>query len=241
MLGDLQVGIYQSVFKIVALTVVAPEILVATMMPVLSRMHDENEERWYVLSGLLIKTLFFLGLPLGMTLFVFSEQIIHMVYGTATFAEAVPIMRLFAFTVFIRFSVEAFALMLTTSHRQSVRMKIVVAGTFINLGLNLYMIPRFGPYGAGIVSLATNAVVGAAYLAATQKGLWSRILNLRNFVPFLVTLLISSIMWNMRSFSMWYTFPLAIAAYAIVFYFVGYSKAERSLILSRDNYIPVAS
>jgi O-antigen/teichoic acid export membrane protein len=238
--GDHGVGIYQAVFKLAVLVLLVPDIAINTLMPVLSRFHGEDEERWNSLGRLLSKTLFLLGLPISMILFVYAEQIIAVVYGRGAFFESVPILRIFALIVLVRFSVETFALMLTTSRRQLVRMWIVIVGTGINVGMNLYFIPKFGPYGAALVSLATNLLAGLGYIVSMPNAFVQWMVNARNLILLVVTILISLVIWNVRTLPLWYTGPAAVIIYGLVFYFIGYTKEEWKMILSREKYISIA-
>jgi O-antigen/teichoic acid export membrane protein len=238
--GDHDVGIYQAVFKLTVLVLLIPDIAINTLMPALSRFHHEDLERWNSLGRLLNKTLFLLGLPISMIFFVYAEQIIAIVYGQGIFVESVFILRVFALIVLVRFSVETSALMLTTSHRQRVRMWIVMIGTALNFGMNLYVIPEFGPYGAALVSLATQTLVGLGYIFATRNAFMEWMLNVRNIVPLITTILISLILWNVKMLPLWYTCPLAISLYALVFYFIGYTRDEWKMIFEREkNYFSI--
>lgn len=238
--SDRDVGIYQAVFKLAILILIVPEIATSTLMPVLSRFHDENEARWNSLGRLLNKTLFLLGLPICMMLFVYADQIIAIVYGRGTFVDSVLILRMFAFIVFVRFSVETFALMLTTSRRQQVRMWIVVGGTIINFGMNIFFIPRFGPYGAALVSLITNIIVGIGYIIAARSSLTQWMLNVRSLIPLIVVSMMTLVVWNIRTVSLWYTCPIAFIVYGLVIYSIGYSREEWKMIFVRDKYVSMA-
>ena len=237
--GDHDVGIYQSAFKIATLALIVPDIAIRTMMPVLSRLHGENGDRWSSLGRLLNKTLFLLGLPVSMVLFVYAEQVIQLIYGRGEFSDAIPILRLFAGTVLVRFSVEAYALMLTTSDRQAVRMIIVVAGTLINYVLNFFMIPRYGPMGAAYVSLITNILVGAGYVIASRHSFVKWTCDGRNVVSLVATGILALVVWNFRTVPLWYSCPIVIGLYAIIFYYVGYTREEWKLIFGREKSLTV--
>jgi O-antigen/teichoic acid export membrane protein len=111
--------------------------------------------------------LFLAAFPVAVFLGLSGDAIVRLVYGPSAVREAGVVLQLFAATVFVRFTVDAFALMLTTAERQIVRLWIVLGGTILNLALNAAIIPTHGAIGAAVVSLVTNAAVGAAYL------LWS--------------------------------------------------------------------
>ena len=228
--GDHDVGIYQSVFKLAVLALLIPDIAVNTMMPFLSRLHGEGDHRWASFGKLLHKTLLMIGLPVSVVLFVYADQIVVLLYGAGEFEQAIPILRIFAVIVLIRFAVEPYALMLTTSHRQRVRMLIVMAGTAINVALNAVAIPAYGPFGAGVVSLVTNALVGTAFVATSRQPIREWSLQGRLLLALAAGGGIATMAWLFRSLSLWFGVPLVLLLFAVVIYTAGYTRAERQLL-----------
>ncbi len=230
--GDHDVGIYQSVFKLIALVLVLPDVAINALMPVLSRFHGESVERWNSLGKLLNKTLFLVALPIAFIFFVYAEQLIQIVYGEKGFAEAIPILRIFAIIVLVRFGVETYALMLTTSQRQSTRMLIVMLATALNFALNAYLIPRNGILGAAVVSLATNIFVGFGYIVATRPFLPRWIVDFRRLVPFFATIMLGGILWQFRTIPAWYVAPVAVVVISMISYFAGFTRDEREVVFT---------
>jgi O-antigen/teichoic acid export membrane protein len=229
---DQAVGQYQAVMKLIVLILVVPDVIINALLPVLVRLHSENKMRWLQMNKLLEKTLLFIGLPFAIILFVYADQIITIVYGSKGFSESIPVMRIFALILLVRYSVETFALMLTTSHRQTERMTIVIGVTVLNFILNAYAIPKFGILGAAIVSLITNVAAGTFYLFAAKKGnfLIGQLIDFRMVVLFIITLLITLGVWyNARGiFSIGLIFIFLI--YILFYYFIGYAEEEKSSI-----------
>jgi O-antigen/teichoic acid export membrane protein len=233
--GDHDVGIYQSVFKIVGLSLIAADILVTTMAPVLARLDEVDRSRWNMLGALLNKTMTLLALPMCVLMFVYPDQIIALLYGGKEFAEAVPLLRLFSVTVFTRYSVDSYAIMLTTSHRQTTRMFIVMAGTAVNVALNIYMIPAYGPMGAATASLITNVAVGIGYVVASGRPFLEWTCEGRNLILFGLTVVVLVVLWQVRSISFWYTAPVVAGLYALAYYRVGFTREQLALVLTRDK------
>lgn len=233
--GDHDVGIYQSVFKLITLALVLPDIAIYTMMPVLSRLHQDARERWEEMGRLLYKVLFLLSLPVALTLFVFAEQIIGLLYGAGAFGEAIPILRVFAITVFVRYNAEGYALMLTTSRSQSVRMIVVMFGTVLNIALNVFAIPAYGPGGAAMVSLVTNIAVAVGYITFSRMSVvkWSG--TRRVVLPFFLTVVLCALTWNIRFVSLGLLLPPTLALFSVILYFVGLAPSERTLIFGADR------
>jgi O-antigen/teichoic acid export membrane protein len=229
--GDHAVGIYQSVMKLVALVLVLQDVAINAVLPVLSRFYGEDEKKWLRLGRLLNKTLLLIGLPIALVFFVYAEQVIQIFYGSEKFAPAVPIMRIAAFIVIIRFAVETYALMLTTSGRHYIRMIIVVIATIVSFMLNSFAIPRYSAYGAALVSLLTSLVVAIGIWSSARSFFvqWTR--DAHYVMPVILTIILGIILWNAGRLSLWYSLPLALALYAFICYFSGYTKDERRIII----------
>jgi O-antigen/teichoic acid export membrane protein len=124
--GEYYVGIYQSAFKLIMLPLVIPEILINVLLPVLSRMFKENPIKWERTGFYMNKILLMIVIPISIILFIYAKEILNLIYGVK-YVEAVPVLQIFAVIIFVRFSLEPFALMLTTSNRQWFRLYTVIA------------------------------------------------------------------------------------------------------------------
>jgi O-antigen/teichoic acid export membrane protein len=228
--GDYAVGIYQAAMKLVALVLILPDVANSSLLPVFSRFYHENEKRWVQLGRLLNKTLWLLGLPIALIFFVYAENVIQFLYGSEAFAPAAPIMRVAALIIVIRFAWEAYGLMLTTSGRQFEKMVIVVIATVVMVALNFYAIPRYGLYGAVIVSLLVNLFVAAAFAWSARSFFVQWTLDARYLLPGILTIIFEVVLWNTHTLSTWYSMPVVLASYVFICYFIGYTKDERRLV-----------
>ncbi len=230
--GDHEVGVYQSVFKLVALSLVLSDVAVSALLPTLSRLHAEHREQWHRLGSLLSRTLLFIAIPIVLLMLIYADQIIHLLYGNQTFLEAVPLLRIFAFIVLTRYIVETYALLLTTSRRQTARMLIVVSATILNFFLNMYFIPKYGVYGAAMVSLATNIFVGILYILNNSKIFFELFLNIKLMVPGIITLILAICLWPIKTNLPILYAPLIIFGLGLVIYNMGYTIEERKMIFN---------
>jgi len=229
--GDHAVGIYQSVMKLVALTLALPEVANSALLPVFSRFYHEDEPRWARWGRLLNKTLWLLALPIALIFFVYAENVIQLLYGLEKFSSAVPLMRVAALIILIRFAWETCGLMLTTSGRQFVKMVIVVIATILTIALNWYAIPRYGTYGAALVSLLTNLFVAAGFFWSARSFFVSWTLDARYLIPGVLTVILGVILRNAPALNFWCGLSVIIAFHSLVFYFIGYTIAERRAVL----------
>ncbi|MDI6802578.1 MAG: flippase [Bacteroidota bacterium] len=236
---DISVGFYQPGMKLIVLILVIPDVLISALLPTLVRLHSENRERWIRLNTLLGKTLMFIGLPFSVSLFVYADEIIRLVYGSGNFIESIPILRIFAFILFIRFASETFALILTTSKQQTIRMYIVVAVTFMNFLLNAYAIPKYGIQGAALVSLITNAVAGILYIIAVSVKSFGPIFlfGIRQILVTGITIIMVISFIALGIHSLVLGLIIMMISYVLIVYFIGYSIEDRSLLFAFKKII----
>lgn len=236
--GDHEVGVYQAVFKLVMLPLVIPDIFISTLMPLLSRLKIENELQWKKVGYLMNKILLAIVVPFSIVLFVYSEQIIKLIYGINDYSDSVPILRIFALTLFIRFSSEACALMLTTSNRQKVRLYTVIIATLLNFIINYFLIPHFGTYGAAITSLITNFFVGIIYYMTNSNLILEFLLNVKVISFLVISLAIAYLFWLINSVSIFFSAPVIGIIFSLIAYMFFFTKEERVLILSSKLRFP---
>jgi O-antigen/teichoic acid export membrane protein len=232
--GDKEVGVYQAVFKLIMLPLVVPDILINTLLPLLARLNLESQQQWRRVGFIMNKILIAVVLPVSIFLFVFSEQLINIIYGARDYADAVPILKVFAVILFVRFSMEAYALMLTTSHRQQIRLYAVIAATVFNFSLNYFMIPEYGAFGAAIVSLITNIFVGLVYYAVNIDLVRYYLFNVKTISFLFTSLIIAYFFWLNKSITVFIMAPVFGVVFILLVYYFFFSKDEIKLIFSEQ-------
>ncbi len=235
--GDYEVGIYQSVIKLILIPLVIPDILTNTLTPTLVRFNSENQAKWIKLGYVMNKFLFITALPISMIFFIYPAQIINLIYGHKNYFEAGPILQLFSIVLFIRFSFEALALMLTTADRQHVRMNVVIIATILNFTLNYFMIPWKGAYGAAVAALLTNLFVFIMYFITNATQLLNWIFNFKTITIFISSFAIVFLLLNLKTISVLLMAPIILIIFISIGYFYFFSKDEKKLIIPEDFYI----
>lgn len=235
--GDYEVGIYQSVFRLVALALVIVEITVNAVLPSLSRFWEDERERWHQLGALANRSLYYIGLLLGFVCVAGAETIIGLIYGLDEYSDAVLILRIFGFIIAVRYSVEIPALMLTTSLRQHVRMLIVLAATIFNFLLNAYAIPRYGMAGAAVVSLLTNISVGLAYIFAVRDFFRDRWFSLQRMVALFIIFMGGVAVVALPELPAWLNVLGVAIVYILVIYATGYSLEEKRTVFQKTAWV----
>jgi O-antigen/teichoic acid export membrane protein len=229
--GDYDVGIYQSVFKFILIPLVIPDILTNTLTPVLSRFNVENKLLWNKVAHVMSKILLIIALPISIILFVYPEQIINFIYGGKNYSNSIPILRIFSLIVFLRFNFETFALILTTSDRQKIRMNIVIVATILNVVLNFIMIPIYGAFGAAVISLITNLFVGIMYYIFTLHLVSKWAINFKTSSIFIVGIATTYLFWHFRKMTIFIGAPAIIIIFIIIAYTYFFTEEEKKNIV----------
>lgn len=228
--GDHAAGIYRSAFNLMILILLIPDILISTFLPLLSRLHLENIEKWKSLNRLLYKILLFVSLPIALILFFSSEQIITIIYGKELYNEAVPILKIFSFIIIIRFVVEPYALLMTTSKRQHIRMIIVIIATIVSFSLNYFIIPEYGIMGAALVSLGVNFMAGAGYIIAGKYDSVKWFVEVR-VISVIISVIVLAFLLNYFHAQIIFL-SVSLIIYLFIVYFIGLTNKDRKMILT---------
>ena len=230
--GSTDVGVYQAVFKVVAVALVIPDVGVAAMLPTLARLHHDAPDQWLDLGGLMGRVLLLVGLPISLVMLVYPECVLGALYGAGTFPEATTIMRIFAGVVWIRFIAETSGLMLTTSGNQHLRVIITAVATGVNAGVNFLIIPAMGPTGAAYVSLGTNLLVAAGYMIAIRRRYPLALVGWRTGTTVALTAAIAGVAWTLRDLPLCASLPVSVAACVLLGLYVGLTRDERRKLFS---------
>jgi len=236
--GDYPTGIYQSVFRIVAITLIIPDIIVNIMLPGLMYLHKKDEAKWKIVGHVASKTLFYLGLLIGLFFFEFADLVIAIAYGSDQYAAAVPVLRIFGLIIFVRYAGEVPALMLTTSHRQSLRMSFVVVATLLNLLMNGFAIPEYGVIGAAWVSLITNGGLLLAYNISMRHKFADAWLSPARLSTLLVAILGGFLLESLSQWSKWSVMIIVVIVIAAIVRRFGYSAEEQRQMVNVEFGVP---
>ncbi|MBA4317050.1 MAG: hypothetical protein C0412_01485 [Flavobacterium sp.] len=233
--GDYEVGIYQSVFRLIAITLVIPEIAVNVTLPSLTKFYLSDKNKWNQLGLVINKTLYYIGLLLGFILFFWANFIIDTIYGIEKFLDSVLILQLFGVVIFIRYTVELPALMLTTSQQQYIRMLLVIGATMLNLLLNLVAIPNLGIIGAAFVSIITNLIVGIGYILAIKGFYNGKWFSFQRIIPFFFICSVLLLKYFIPSIPDLMIFIFTLVIYIPFIFYQGYDTQERLILLKSIN------
>jgi len=158
------IGYYQASMRLITPLMALPILLISAFFPrVASEFADELRVAQNGRTGhMLMHILGISGVLITMFMGIGAPVIITLVYGVKM-SPAIPILQVLSLVVLVRFVASGYGLILISSGRQSVQAVSAVIALFINIALNVFLIPCFDAIGAAFTSVITNLVILTIY------------------------------------------------------------------------------
>lgn len=145
---------------------------VVAIYPALSRLSHEDSSRFKkaILKSIGAVLLWSVPASIGVALFA---GVIPIIFGER-YVEGIPILRILIFFVpFASLSALLYKVLIVIN-KQNWYLAISILGAFLNVALNLLLIPQIGILGAAIASVATHASLFITYLTLVNRYIYSR-------------------------------------------------------------------
>jgi O-antigen/teichoic acid export membrane protein len=166
---DVETGLYTAAYRVYEGMSYAPSVIAAVLTPRLSGLFvtDRPQHRRLALAGLLGSVA--LGFLLAAVAYGFAAPIMTLLFGRPFVLAAAPLRILCLGLVFL-FAIWVLHAVAISMGHERLLLKTGLTGLVVNVGLNLYVIPRYGANGAAFATVVGEGV-SMLVLAA---GLWKR-------------------------------------------------------------------
>ena len=171
---DHVVGWYGAAYKIIEGLLVVPTAAVVAAYPVLSHSYKADEKNFIRQFKGLFAALSLSAVVFSAFIYVFSEKIIHLVFGPG-FEGAVPALRVLSAVSLIMYVRYLMSTSLDATDGEQTNLGIAALAALTNVFLNLMLIPRFGHIGAAWATLATEI----AYLGLSAYAVYVTLKKLK--------------------------------------------------------------
>jgi O-antigen/teichoic acid export membrane protein len=171
LLGSLDdVGTYSAAYRFPEQVLFVPGLFIAAVYPLLAGYAARDDPRIGPTVSRSLAFLLLIAFPLTAATAVLARDLIELVAGSS-FDDAASPLRVLAFATVFFFVNTLFSSLLIVYHEQR-RLAWLIAGTLLaNVGLNLVLIPLFGPMGAATATVITEGASGAALAVwAVRRG-----------------------------------------------------------------------
>ncbi|HBV86857.1 MAG TPA: O-unit flippase Wzx [Desulfosporosinus sp.] len=214
MLPPIEVGIYSAAYRLIAVLLFIPGILTSVLYPILFQLSVESKEKHRGTIEKIYKVLSAVGIPGSVLIFVLADPLLTWLYN-GRFPASIPILMLLSW--FFALECLSFSLgdVLTTTDRQWTRAKIQGSAALLNIGINLYAIPRYGIYGASVATLITELYVYVAFYWIVRRHVYK--LKILRQLPVIV---LASLAMGFTAYLLRDLHPLASASLAGSLYLI---------------------
>jgi len=170
LLDSQSVGLYSSASGILRAAFVIPSAVYSVMTPLISQLAREGN--FVRLAKTVQRTylaLFFIGLALWSGMFWGGPTIVSLILREG-FAPAGKVLTILSVILFIKSISYASASVIIATNKQIWRVVVQGIAAFINVGLNLLVIPLYGIWGAAWVYVISEAFLMIGYIVVATRG-----------------------------------------------------------------------
>ncbi len=154
---DKETGLYNAAYQIYDALVFAPSIIATVLKPRLSRYFENSPLRHMKLANVGVLSVIVLAVPVCWITFVFSEELIIMLFGTS-YAESAIVLRILVCGLVFVFPIWLLHAIVISINEERLLLKVSLVGLGANIGVNLILIPHYGMVGAASATIVGEFV-----------------------------------------------------------------------------------
>ena len=214
--GSESVGYYATAYKWLDGFLIIPSTFTFAVYPVLARFAQEADSGLRAAYEVSARILLATGIPLAIAVAALAGDLILLLGGQAYYPESARALAILI--CFLPFSylngLTQYAL-IAVGRQRFITIAFIISAGF-NILANVLLIPRFGFYGASVVTVASEIVLMVPFLHATRQSIGSLPWYRTAGKPALAGLVMAGVTWLGRSFEPHLAVLLGAAAYIAV-------------------------
>lgn len=168
MKGDAVVGWYNAAYGLILGFGPVPRLLMFALLPLLSYSYISSKQSLQGTYEKSFKYLLIFGLPLSVGIFMLSKDFILLFYGEQ-YINSIDALKILTWDVILKFLYICAGFILISTDKQNKMAIIVVFSAFLNIILNLFLIPSYSYIGSSIATLITECFVLVAYMFLNSR------------------------------------------------------------------------
>jgi len=156
------VGIFSAAIKFTNVANLFPNQVRFALLPTMYRILEEQKTQKSGSDKRIFKIIFkyitIFAIPFTISIFLFSAPIIHLIFGQK-YDLSIPFVKLFSLFICFRFIQTPFNLFYVAMHKHKELVYFQAFASFLNLILNLLLIPKYTAYGACIATVISEWIL----------------------------------------------------------------------------------
>ena len=166
--GNSEIGLYAAAYRLTESLPLIAAALTNSIFPVMcAQIHAFNETSLNRLLRVSFKLLLGTIVPVILVLAFCSGAVTHVLYGNR-FDGSAPLLAILASNQLLVFTNILLTTLLVARGRNLFLLYVTLAMLSFNIGINFFVIPRYGALGAAITTVLTELIGAIAYLVLTS-------------------------------------------------------------------------
>lgn len=162
------VGLYGASYKILEVLIALPGMFMGLLLPLFAKYYKQDRERFKHVFQQAFNILLTIAIPLTVGGILLSSKILELIAG-AEFLPATATLQVLFIGIGFIFLGNLMGHILIGAEFQNKSMYIAIIGAFLNVGLNIYLIPRYSYLGAAIATAITEGLVLISYIYLVRR------------------------------------------------------------------------
>jgi O-antigen/teichoic acid export membrane protein len=151
-----EVGIYSAAYKIILLSLIPATIILQSFFPEMSKQRTQFHQKEIVYNS--HNLMFLVGSTVTIFCFLFSEEIILIVYGN-NYSLSIKLFHFLSLSIIFIYASKMYCYHLVAIDKQKYFMISILVGSMVNVVLNLFLIPHYFAKGAVIATLISELTI----------------------------------------------------------------------------------
>ena len=227
------VGFYNAAYAIVTGLLFFYTAFLGSIFPLMSKIYAFSKDSFKLIFEKSMKYLWIIALPIGVGTTLLANRIVILIYGSEYVPSVIALQILVWAHVIIYMN--SFANILNNIGKQILVTKQTVICAFLNIALNLILIPKFSYIGASIATVLTEFIAFLIlyyYVSKTEYKLSKKIFSIIFIKVGIATLVMAIFIKYFENANFLVLILFAITIYFIAFYLMkGFDKEDIQFIL----------
>jgi O-antigen/teichoic acid export membrane protein len=165
MTSDEVVGWYGAAYRFFDILMFLPSIFSIAVLPVMSRLWKQEQSTMALTTRKSVEYIVFAAIPVSISIFFFSNDIIHLFFGLEEYTQSVRVLQIFSAGLMLVYVDIILGTAILASDKQKAWSITAFFAVLLNIGLNWFMIPFTQThYGNGGLGAAIATIITEFYV-----------------------------------------------------------------------------
>jgi len=230
MIGEAVVGWYNAAYNLILAFSPVPYLFMTALLPFMAYTYVKSRDILKNVYEKSFKLLFVFGLPITLGIFLLADKFIIIFYGE-NYLNSVTALRILSWDILLKFLYLCIWFVLISADKQKILAIITGGGAFLNIILNLFLIPKFSLVGAAIATIITETFILLSYLYLTIKNHLKIPIKKIIVKPSIACVLMAFFIITFKNLNIFILIIISIIIYFGIFFILkGFKKEEITLI-----------